>query len=475
MAFDIDGSMVLAFLDRTAMQGGWYNLGIDGGSTLYRSYSGGDILRAFYENGSYVLENNAKAGPATGAGANNNQGPGFGEFYADGRIGYHQEGALGGLALQPGSGQVLATTMDPGNYFTNGTTFFNNATGVGSNDYQVYQTANPNSNGTMSKASGLGDVDLMCGLPMYLEIGNYVWADADANGIQDPTEAGLSAVDVRLYSRTGTLVGLTTTSSTGEYYFNTSNVDTTGVNSSTGAANTAYTGMSANTRYYVVIGKSGTFSPANKVLTIASVGYTLTLPNNGQGANADANDSDASLASGVNAAFNGYPYISVLTGALGSVNHTYDFGFTNGTVGNYGWSDFNRNSINDDFPSGGAGINGLIIELWKETTPGSNSYALLRSTTTANDGSGNPGYYLFNVAETANYKVKFPTTYGSKVLTTQTATAGVDNNSDADIATGFSPAFAINVLSGGLAKDNMTIDAGFICPGGCATVTVLKN
>ena len=45
--------------------------------------AGGDLLRAFYSNGTYILENNAKAGPVTGYAPNNNQGPGFGEFYHD--------------------------------------------------------------------------------------------------------------------------------------------------------------------------------------------------------------------------------------------------------------------------------------------------------------------------------------------------------------------------------------------------------
>ncbi|MEY4927656.1 MAG: hypothetical protein RI894_2092, partial [Bacteroidota bacterium] len=125
------------------------------------------------------------------------------------------------------------------------------------------------------------------------------------------------------------------------------------------------------------------------------------------------------------------------------------------TIGNYVWTDANS----DGLQAAEAGINGVIVELWKETAPASGTYALVRNTTTANNGV-NDGAYLFNVTEAANYKVKFPTTSGAFVLTTQTATAATDGNSDA-AATGFSPAFAMNPAGTGVAKDNLTIDAGF--------------
>ncbi|MEY4925631.1 MAG: hypothetical protein RI894_67, partial [Bacteroidota bacterium] len=138
-----------------------------------------------------------------------------------------------------------------------------------------------------------------------------------------------------------------------------------------------------------------------------------------------------------------------------------------GSVGNYVWNDLNNNGINDD---GSAGINGLTIELWN-----ANTNILVSTTTTANNGSGVAGYYNFIIATSGNYKIKFPTTYTSKILTTQTAAAATDNNSDADTTTGFSPTFTINTNGAGNAKDNTTIDAGFICPGGCVTVTIIKN
>ncbi len=139
-----------------------------------------------------------------------------------------------------------------------------------------------------------------------------------------------------------------------------------------------------------------------------------------------------------------------------------------GSVGNYIWSDLNNNGLNDELAN--AGINGIVVELWNATTN-----TLIATTATANNGSGNPGYYNFIICSSGTYKVKFPPTYSSKIIAKQTATAATDNNSDADISTGFSPVFTININGIGTAKDNMTIDAGYICAAGCGTVIYTKN
>ncbi|QLH46274.1 MAG: hypothetical protein HWD58_11965 [Bacteroidota bacterium] len=59
--------------------------------------------------------------------------------------------------------------------------------------------------------------------------------------------------------------------------------------------------------------------------------------------------------------------------------------------------------------------------------------------------------------------MKFPTsTNANNTLTTQTTTAGTDNNSDANTSNGMSPVFTINTAGTGVAKNNPTIDAGFV-------------
>ncbi|MEY4927049.1 MAG: hypothetical protein RI894_1485, partial [Bacteroidota bacterium] len=521
--FDVNGDMIIGLMDRTGHLFGSGTLLVNSSGNCIsdpaRSYgpyisatSGGDILRAAKTGAStWTMESNGHCGSVTTSGAGNGQGIGGGEFYTGEFLGgganAHQETFVGALAIQAGKGQVLGTTFDPFGYDSGGVHFFDNTTGDGNLRYEVYP---PRTAPNAGKGNGLGDVELL-NPPAPIEIGNRVWTDTNKNGVQDADEAGISGVAINIY-KVGTQVGTTTTAADGTWYFNNSNV-TMG-----GAA-----GLLPNTAYTIRIAAASI--PSGQVVTVANVGGA------GQ---PDVRDSDASMVAGnAEIAYTtgvagqndhtldigfatplpicvGESYtLTVPAGNTGewykdgvatgnttvsyivSTAGVYDFRgvpgsctmssctnviFVNGacaTIGNYVWNDTNANGTQDEPTS--AGINGIAVELWKETAIGSNSYALLRSTTTANDGSGIPGYYLFNVSEAANYKVKFPTAYGTKILTTQTVTAATDTNSDADAATGFSPAFAINPTGTGVAKDNLTIDAGFTCLGGCVPVTVVKH
>ena len=89
---------------------------------------------------------------------------------------------------------------------------------------------------------------------------------------------------------------------------------------------------------------------------------------------------------------------------------------------------------------------------------------LIDSTITANDGSGNPGYYNFIIDESADYQVQFPLNYETKVLTTRNTSPGVNGNSDASQSTGLSPIFTMNLVNNsGVNRHNPTIDAGYKC------------
>ncbi len=317
--FDIDGSLVLAFNDRTGLQTGYRNYSTSGTSVLYNGHIGGDILRAFYRNGTFVLENAAKAGPALGYAPRNNQGPGFGEFYnddsgvdlADGL--YHSEIGFGSLALRPGSSEVVTGTMDPTGVntaygftpFSGGIRRMSNITGLVHDAYVVYQTAQSNTDprpGTFGKAAGLGDIEMACDPVQYLQIGNRVWVDTDKDGVQDACEKGLPNVRVTLYRGT-TQVASTTTNAAGDYYF-------------------SYTLVQPNTAYQLVFGTGNQFS--GTTLTVDNGKYQLTTANSTSATGNDLNDSDAQIGtvSGVTA-----PVISLTTGSMGEVNHTFDAGF----------------------------------------------------------------------------------------------------------------------------------------------------
>jgi PKD repeat protein len=147
-------------------------------------------------------------------------------------------------------------------------------------------------------------------------------------------------------------------------------------------------------------------------------------------------------------------YTYTVTNSCGSTSCTNTITRVQGTIGNYVWSDLNNNGINDEPTS--AGLNGVTVELWNATTN-----TLVSSTTTANNG-GNPGYYNFVICNDGDYYVKFPVTNGVNGLTIQTPTAGTDNNSDANIATGKSPVFTMTLTGIGVQVNNPTIDAGYV-------------
>lgn len=323
--FDIDGSMVLGFNDRSGLQLGYDNFGLTASSeTHYYNISGGDVLRAYFSNGTYVLENGGKAGPSIGSSTTNNQGPGAGEFYNDDfyykNVLIHSENANGSVAIRPGSGEVVTSTMDPldDQAWSGGLRFLSNTTGfytTGSNatsSYVVYRTQDGDG-GTFGKATGLGGVTLSCDLPSYLQLGNRVWQDDDRDGEQDPDEKGLAGVNVSLLQNNA-VIATTTTNADGEYYF------TYSPTSSTVSGATSL--LLPNTTYQIAFGTGGQF--ATNVLTESGGRYQLTVANATRNTLDDRTDSDAEVAT---LAAGTAPVITVTTSNLGSVDHSLDAGF----------------------------------------------------------------------------------------------------------------------------------------------------
>ena len=188
------------------------------------------------------------------------------------------------------------------------------------------------------------------------QIGNRVWDDADADGIQDPGELGLAGVTVRLLTpgangiagdADDVLVATTTTNPSGNYLF-------------TVTAGLFYLDFDLPAGYF--------FSPQD------------------QGADETA-DSDADPTTGSTAVF---------SMVLGEVDLDWDAGvFGEASVGDRIWSDDNGDGIQD---AGEPGIQGVVIELLR-TSDGS----LLATVTTAADGS-----YIFPSLRPGNYTVFLP-------------------------------------------------------------------
>ncbi|MBK7041375.1 MAG: carboxypeptidase regulatory-like domain-containing protein [Bacteroidetes bacterium] len=133
-----------------------------------------------------------------------------------------------------------------------------------------------------------------------------------------------------------------------------------------------------------------------------------------------------------------------------------------GSIGNYVWNDLNLDGIQNEIAS--AGINDVTVQLWDaglDMSANTQDDILLQTVLSSNDANNNPGYYHFDVCNSGNYFVKFPTTVNGKVTTSSNPTAGIDFNSDIN-SMGSSPVFNIDVYGTGVAKDNNTIDAGYI-------------
>ena len=297
--FDVDGSMILGYGDRfglqTATQNNW---NFSSGTVLVSGNSGGDIRYVYNDNGTFVAEQNGNIVNANGSlvrvgctEGGNNGGVEF--FCGDERFSGsadfdHHETALGGLAFNSGTGEVVTTVIDPQfSSFANGVKYLKTIDGSSERGYSVFYNANDPEE-AFGNATGIGDVELLCGVAP-IEVGNRVWLDDNANGIQDIGEAIMSGITIELFQN-NQLIGTTTTAADGTYYFNPSNVDGD---------------LQPLTEYSICI-------------SAAVLGdYQTTISDSG---NNDQLDNDASLNTQGNAC------IIFFTEEYGQNNHALDFG-----------------------------------------------------------------------------------------------------------------------------------------------------
>jgi hypothetical protein len=317
IVFDEKGEMLLGFRDRFG----------DCVSPLGGFTSSGDIYKVHNNNGVYTLENNSNVGGITTGGANDLKGPGGGQFfYQDIQGDERVNSGTGGVFVLPGTNQVVSTTVDAVYLNSSGTKLlfasaggiqiYDNTDGKLSGAYNLYDK---NSSANFSKAAGLGAIAAICP-PAPIEIGNYVWLDADSDGVQDPCEPSLSNVTVKLYKMDGgttSLVATTATDANGNYYFK--DYDEFGTS--------GYDTLTAGKMYFVVL-EDVNFNKTTMMFANGGKNYLLTSKDATASNGNDQNDSDAAIvASGKT--FDGYPAntVTIPTNAAGYVNHTLDFGF----------------------------------------------------------------------------------------------------------------------------------------------------
>jgi SdrD B-like domain len=320
--FDVDGSMLLGFVDRAGYQIGFNNYSpVVSNNNLYKVSTEGDLLKACRNTAGtqWTLEMNGSSatgcstifGPTTGA--NNGQGPNdLGEFYSgdatfnnyNGQV-IDYELMMGGLAMLNGSGQVLSTMSDVADFNSAGVSLLSNTTGLSDRRFQILQNAGiVNSSSANGKANSLGEPTLLCNA-QPIEIGNMVWNDANNNGIQDAGETGINGVTVELYNG-ATKVGTATTNASGNFYFNNTNVNLNGA-----------TGLKANTAYALKIASSQFSNTGVSGGPLSNL--TLTTANATSTGLVGVADNDATIVSGL-------ATIAFTTGNAGENNHTLDFG-----------------------------------------------------------------------------------------------------------------------------------------------------
>ncbi|MGB1205773.1 MAG: SdrD B-like domain-containing protein [Chitinophagales bacterium] len=336
--FSDDGCMVLGITDRF----GHLSSGANNPPEQLNGNAGGDILKACNLAGTWTLESNGNDGvnPPSG-GANNNAGPGGGEFFyheaCDLTGSYHTEISNGGFSILRGKNELVLGVYDPapvssGN-LPSGTNVFDSGgliyldTENGSRN-RSFMLFNRNSYPTFGfdKASATGGITINCP-SSPIEIGNYVWCDSLQNGIQDACERGIDGIDIQLYDANGLLIGTTTSSNGGKYYFNQNNIDTTGVATDGSPNSGSYTGLNYSADYFVVFGNA---QFAAGEFTIGTDTYGISSVANVSGNARDNVDSDidaTALTNNLGGSIpNDLPYIAFASDAQGGGNHQFDVG-----------------------------------------------------------------------------------------------------------------------------------------------------
>lgn len=489
----------------------------------FRGLNSGEILRAGKSGSTFSIENNASTttngvvttttgidpgvqliSAGTWAAGSGNQwgyntgvgqglGPGGKYFYynhafsstgvpvgnvADGSVNAvnsHYVKANGGLALFAGYDELINTAMDPdGRSYTSGLLRFSNggvATGTNAGNMTDQQelvpgfgNAAPAASGDpsqMGKSNGMGDVEILCDA-MKLEIGNRIWNDLNANGIQDANETGISGVTVVLRSpgANGTYgdgddqTWSVVTDATGTYYF-----DNVVVND-TRAATLGFIGLAA--------GNSGILNSQNYRIEIDPTqgslsGYRLSESDTG-GSAGDHIDNDGTQAALPVVGTRVYSNVNT-----SSIDYNYDFGFTTkASLGDRVWLDMGagggnaNNGIQDGAEPGVAGVS---VMLYRTTNGivGDGDDVVVSSTVT--DAYGN--YNFDNLTPGTPYFVKVlpPANYFFSGQTNTTNDAGNDAiGSDVNGAVsgaGYGCSYVISLLNGEYEPD---IDAGLIFP-----------
>ncbi|MCU7497529.1 MAG: hypothetical protein HF311_18810, partial [Ignavibacteria bacterium] len=333
---------------------------------------------------------------------------------------YNSDGTLKSTTTTDANGYYNFANLESGRYYLrftlpSGYAFTKNEGSLydGNNSDVILQ--NDGKTASFNLAAGEKNQNIDAGLvpeapPQTGCIGDFVWLDNNANGLQDPGEPGIRGVRVEIYScqwdhSSHTLLGYTVTDDYGYYSFNSL--------------------------------KAGTY--CLKFFTVDDLEFTTLTGGLNDGNNSDA-EYDGSTKT-----------ITLYDGYM--ANRYIDAGLrkktppATGCIGDFVWFDSNGNGYQE---TGEPGIKGVRVELY--ACQWDHSSHVFQSYTTTDDN----GYYSFTGLKAGTYCVKFYAFDGYK-FTVMTGSLNDGNNSDAD-----NEGWAKSVTLADGYMTNRYIDAGMV-------------
>lgn len=268
------------------------------------------------------------------------------------------------------------------------------------------------------------------GARLYGAIGDYVWLDANKNGIQDAGEEPVQNVTVYLQMREGgssiwKKVDTTTTNEKGYYVFE-----------------SLKGGPDVDCQYRVCFDLPG--------------GSVITVPFAGTDRAADSNVQGFYLEGW------GYPS-DVISIGYGQRDMTTDAGIvvTSGSVGDYVWLDTNRNGIQDEEDTGLEGIR-VVLEYSPSGDVSDDTQWIQAGETTTNE----KGYYRFDELSEGYYRVKFQILEPYTITLVNQGDAALDSDGRYQLEDGWYAGRPFYLNEGGF---DMTWDCGVVLGSGGTT------
>lgn len=276
--------------------------------------------------------------------------------------------------------------------------------------------ANPGTGrtGTINLTAGESEQDVDAGLVKGVasglgSLGNKVWYDLDADGLQDANEAGVPNVTVTLFKDLN-----------GDGDFNDAGENTFATTTTNALGEYLFSGLTA-----------GTYQVQFSTLP---AGFAATTQNQTAGGGNDYIDSDGGIIGGGTSTTGTYQL------AAGEDNLTVDLGLTEPTttnrLGNYVWFDLDSDGVQD---AGEPGVAGVTVLLYRDANNDNDLLDAGESTPVGVTTTNANGLYLFAGLVDGNYAVQFTNlpagfSYTGKDATTE----ALGTDSDPNLFSGFS-------------------------------------